>query len=237
VPVRRFRYLPTRQPVVLDWWADLSLNSSNGAPARDCFTTIANWRQSGKDFEWNGKRYTWSKHHEFLKIVDLPRRTTQPMELALALRSGTKGTAHDWRGLSEEDACAIDLLRSRGWRVVNPLSFSAELSSYREYILRSRGEFTVAKDHNVRLRSGWSSDRSACYLAAGRPVVTQDTGFGKFLPVGEGLLSFNTCGDAVAALENINADYLRHYAAARAVAEEYFSAEKVLKKMLADAGF
>ena len=100
----------------------------------------------------------------------------------------------------------------------------------------SRGEFTVAKDQNVRLRSGWFSERSACYLAAGRPVITQDTGFGTVLPTGEGLFAFNTMEDIVAAVAAINADYDRHSRAARCIAEEYFRAETVLTKVLDDLG-
>jgi hypothetical protein len=102
--------------------------------------------------------------------------------------------------------------------------------------LRSRGEFTVAKDQNVRLRSGWFSDRSACYLAAGRPVITQDTGFGKFLPTGEGLFAFTTMEEILAALDRINSDEARHGWAARAIAETYFKAETVLAKLVADLG-
>ncbi|HWP76273.1 MAG TPA: hypothetical protein VNU03_17255, partial [Methylomirabilota bacterium] len=107
---------------------------------------------------------------------------------------------------------------------------------YRDYILASRGEFTVAKDQNVRLRSGWFSDRSACYLAAGRPVVTQDTAFGKFVPTGEGLFAFTSLDDILAALEAINSDYARHARAAREIAEAYFKAETVLARLVADAG-
>ena len=110
------------------------------------------------------------------------------------------------------------------------------VSPYRDYIVASRGEFTVAKDQNVRLRSGWFSDRSACYLAAGRPVVTQDTGFGKFLPTGDGLFAFSTLEDAVAAFGAIDSDYARHRGAARAIAEEYFRAETVLAKLVQDVG-
>jgi glycosyltransferase involved in cell wall biosynthesis len=107
---------------------------------------------------------------------------------------------------------------------------------YRDYIVGSRGEFTVAKDQNVRLRSGWFSDRSACYLAAGRPVITQDTGFGACLPTGEGLFAFSVAEEVLAALETINADYDRHHRAARAIAAEYFNAETVLSRLLEDAG-
>lgn len=229
VPIERFHYLPTRQPVVLDWWQNAAEARSNGTPAS--FTTVANWHQSSKDLEWNGVRYTWSKHHEFLKFIDLPKRTAQPFELALALKSGSAAD-RSWIGLNEEDEAALRLLTSRNWRVINAISLSMNICSYHDYLCASRGEFTVAKDQNVRLRSGWSSDRSACYLAAGRPVITQDTGFGKFLPTGAGLFSFRTMDDVLAALETINADYPKHSRAARGVAEEFFKAETVLGKLV-----
>ena len=107
---------------------------------------------------------------------------------------------------------------------------------YREYILRSTGEFTAAKEQYVAPRSGWFSDRSACYLAAGRPVVTQDTGFGKFVPTGEGLFAFSTLDEAASAIESIASDYERHSAAAVEVAREYFDAERLLGRMLEEAG-
>jgi hypothetical protein len=116
------------------------------------------------------------------------------------------------------------------------MGFSKQTQSYRDYIVGSRGEFTVAKDQNVRLCSGWFSDRSACYLAAGRPVVTQDTRFGKFLPTGEGLFAFKAMEEILAAFESINSNYERHSRAARALGEEYFRAETVLAKLLEDAG-
>jgi hypothetical protein len=232
VPVERVRYLATRQPVVLDWWAD----SSSATAASDRFTTIANWRQSGKDLEWNNERYTWSKHHEFLKFIDLPRRTNQLIELALAFASVGAADSDGAERMSEADAETVNLLQSHGWKVVHAMRLSKEPLPYREYIQRSRGEFTVAKDQNVRLRSGWFSDRSACYLAAGRPVITQDTAFGKFLPTGRGLFSFRTVDEIVAALEAITADYARHSRAAREIAEEYFKAETVLARLLGDCG-
>lgn len=201
-----------------------------------CLTTIANWRQSGKDLEWKGETYTWSKHHQFLKFVDLPGRTTQPLELALALHGNWETEEKAWLPHDKDDTEAIRLLTSHGWRIVNGLSLSANLLSYRDYITGSRGEFTVAKDQNVRLRSGWFSDRSACYLAGGRPVITQDTGFGKVFPTGEGLFAFNTMEDILAALEAINSDYERHSQAARKLAAEHFGADRVLRKLLQDAG-
>jgi hypothetical protein len=228
VPIERFHYLPTREPIVLDWWLSAEARS-NGMPAS--FTTVANWRQSNKDLEWNDERYTWSKHYEFLKFINLPERTSQPFELALALHSGSAAD-RSWTGLDDEDKAALHLLASHKWRVINAIPLSMNIFSYRDYLCASRGEFTVAKDQNVRLRSGWSSDRSACYLAAGRPVITQDTGFGKFLPTGAGLFSFRTMDDALAAMETINADYPKHSRAARAVAEEFFKAETVLGKLV-----
>jgi hypothetical protein len=210
VPIHRFTYHPTRQPVVLDWW-----QPANGGE-HSSFTTVANWRQRGKDIEWNGERYLWSKDAEFLKVLELPSRTTQPFELALA----------------SNDQESLDLLASYGWSVVDATPLSADLLSYRDYLCRSLGEFTVAKDQNVRLRSGWFSDRSACYLAAGRPVITQDTGFGNILPVGRGLFAFKTLDDAVAACDEIAADYRLHCSAAREIASEHFSSDRVLGDLL-----
>jgi hypothetical protein len=128
-------------------------------------------------------------------------------------------------------------LESNGWRLVSPLKMSLDaFGAYPEYFRRSRAQFTVAKDQNIRLRSGWFSERDVCYLASGKPVVTQDTGFTSTLPTGAGLFAFNTMDEAVAAVEAINADYPRHCAAARAIAENYFSAPKIGAKLLKDIG-
>src|SRR5207247_4468131 len=134
--------------------------------------------------------YCWSKDLEFLSLIDLPRHVKVPLELALAC----------------EDPEVIRLLTSCGWRIADAIALSKDLSPYRDYVLASRGEFTVAKDQNVRLRSGWFSERSACYLAGGRPVVTQDTGFGTVLPTGEGLFAFNSVEDIVGAFEAMTSD-------------------------------
>ena len=225
VPIERFDYRATRQPVVLDWWPPRACIPADGhrpPPPSDRFTTISSWRQSGKDAESNGETYIWSKHVEFLKFIGLPRQTLQPLELALAFKDG--------------DAEAIKLLTSYGWRIVDALALSKEIWPYREYILGSAGEFTVAKDQYVRLRSGWFSDRSACYLAAGKPVITQDTGFGNILPTGRGLFPFRTAEQILDALEQINADYEGHARAAREIAREYFAADGVLGSLLERAG-
>jgi hypothetical protein len=221
----------TRQPVLLDLW-------TCGSPIRSEFTTVCNWKQEGHDIQFQGDTYYWSKHHEFLKFIDLPRRTSQPLELAMGLGDVTDtrpgaGEAIPAAGMTAEERRLLD---ANGWRLANAHAFTLDPWSYREYVLSSRGEFAVAKDQNVRLRSGWFSERSACYLAAGRPVVTQDTGFGAMLPTGEGLFAFTTTEEAREALHAINSDYARHSRAARRIAEEYFRAETVLARLLRDLG-
>jgi hypothetical protein len=213
-PLPRLRS-KTRQPVLLDLW-------QSGLPSREEFTTVCNWRQAGHDIEYQGQVYYWSKHHEFLKFIGLPQYISQPIELAMPLH-----------GLTSDER---SLLESSGWRLTHAHAFTTDPWAYREYVRASRGEFTVAKDQNVRLRSGWFSERSACYLAAGRPVITQDTGFGIVLPTGEGLFAFNTMEDIITAFEAIHSDYDRHSRAARRIAEEYFRAETVLAKVIKDLG-
>lgn len=210
----RFEFVPTRQPVVMDLWPDRSPQ-----PA-DLFTTIGNWRQDWREVTFKGERYTWSKHHEFLRYLDLPERTGREFELALS-------------SSEPEDR---EMLEARGWRVRDALGISRGIDEYRDYVGASRGEFTVAKDQNVRLRTGWFSDRSATYLASGRPVVTQDTGFGSALPTGAGLFPFASPEEAAEAVAAIDADYSRHAAAARELAQEYFSHEVVLAAMLDSLG-
>jgi hypothetical protein len=214
VPVSGFTYLPTRQPVVLDWWRAPRVNG------RSPFTTVASWRQTDKDIEWQGETYYWSKDREFEKLISLPSQLPRPVELALACR----------------DQAVLERLRGFGWLVRDALALTKGIEPYRDYILASRGEFTVAKDQNVRLRSGWFSDRSACYLAAGKPVVTQDTGFGSHLPTGEGLFAFRTADDVLAAVEEIERDYDRHAEAALEIARQHFAAEAVLRRLLDEAG-
>jgi hypothetical protein len=180
---------------------------------------VANWKHTGKDIVWQGETYYWSKHLEFQHFINLPSRSALPLELAIG-------------GVS--DAERVDMHR-HGWRVVPSVSL-AEPSAYREYICASRGEFTVAKDQNIRLRSGWFSDRSACYLAAGRPVITQDTGFGNVIPTGAGLFAFRTEDEALAAIATVAHDYERQSHAARCIAQEYFAAECVLGDVLRRIG-
>jgi hypothetical protein len=211
---KQFHFRPTRQPVVTDFWSDV--DSTPGV----ALTTIGNWAQPCRSVQFKGRTYQWSKHYEFLKFIDLPRKTQQPLELALSSYS-----ADDQR-----------MLEGKGWSVRHALDLSTDPDSYRAYVAGSRGEFTVAKDQNIRLRSGWFSDRSATYLAAGRPVITQDTGFGNILPTGEGLFAFSRMKDVTRVIEAINGDYEKHRRAARAIARDYFSHEVVLGPLLREVG-
>jgi hypothetical protein len=216
VPVERFGYRPTRPPVVLEWWSDGNAGTPERPSDRRAFTTVANWRQTSKDIDWGGRKLTWSKDVQFMRFLDLPRQVQTPIELALAL----------------EDAATERVLREAGWHVRPAGALSKDIDAYRDFILGSAGEFSVAKEQNVVLRSGWFSDRTATYLAAGRPAIVQDTGFGRVLPTGEGLFAFASVDDAVAAFEAVQRDYARHCSAARAIAQEYLRAETVLGEML-----
>lgn len=224
VPIERFGWLPTRQPVLLDMWDGKKntisrSNSLEPSSTREAYTTITTWQNKGRDVTYRGETYYWSKDREFRKFIDLPRRTSVPIELAMG-----------------PDKEARDVLRNHGWRQADSFAVSKDVNAYRDYIQASRGEFTVAKDQNIRLRSGWFSDRSACYLAAGRPVITQETGFSNILPTGRGLFGFTSMDDILAAIEAIESNYPAHCEAARDIAREYFAAEKVLAHLLEQAG-
>jgi hypothetical protein len=216
VPLPSLAYAPTRQPVVTDWWS----RSGSEARARGTYTTVMNWHQEGSEITWQGELYGWSKDAQLLRFIELPRLTQASFELALS-------------SYTPDDQA---LLERHGWRVVEARGVSYDIDRYRHYISTSMGEFTVAKDQNVRLRSGWFSDRSACYLAAGRPVITQDTGFGSVIPTGRGLFAFNTMPEILEAVSAIASDYDGHSRAAREIAREHFAAERVVGSMLQRAG-
>ncbi len=213
VPVARFRWRPTRQPVLLEQW------QAPMPPVPGAYNTIATWKNKGKDVTWQGETYFWSKDREFLKFVDLPGRC--PARFELATRMDPANELH---------------FRAHGWDLRDPVDLSRDLTGYRRYIQEARGEFSVAKDQNIRLRSGWFSDRTACYLAAGRPAIVQETGFSNVLPTGRGLFAFQTMEDAVHAVESIESDYEGHCRVARAIAGEYFAAERVVASLMARAG-
>jgi hypothetical protein len=212
VPAERFTWVPTRPPVVPALW--------HADAAGRAFSSIATWENKGKNVAFRGETYYWSKHMNFLAMIDVPRASGEPFELAM----------------DPGDDAVRARLESHGWSLLDPRPISADVDAYRRYVESSRGEFTVAKDIYVRPRSGWFSDRSVCFLAAGRPVVTQETGFSEMVPAGEGLLAFSNVDEAVAAVHAVAADWPRHSRAARAVAEEYFAAEKVIGAMLDAAG-
>jgi hypothetical protein len=198
----------------MDLWKNTNHRTSDAA-----FNTIATWQNTGKDIVYNGEKYYWSKDREFKKFLDLPKRRPSPFELAVGVDAKTK-----------------KLLTGNGWRLTDPLKLSSDMETYHDFILKSRGEFTVAKDQNIRLRSGWFSDRSACYLAAGRPVINQDTAFGSYLPTGKGLFAFQTMDDILAAVDEIESDYEGNCRAAREIAAEHFAAEKVIGSLMKRAG-
>jgi len=219
VPTHDFHWLPTRQPVVTDLWCS---GVEASAPDPDAmFTTICNWSTSGKkDIVWNDSNYLWSKSLEFLKFIEAPKRSGEPFEMATDIKK-------------EEE---LALFAKNDWRLVLPHDLSVDWNGYRDYIRNSKGEFTCAKDQYVRLNAGWFSDRTACYLAAGRPVITQETGFAAHYGGKEGLLAFSTMEEIVDATAAIRADYKKHSRAALAIAREVFEAEKVLASLLDQAG-
>jgi hypothetical protein len=207
------KYRTTRQPVDLDLWPMAFV------PDAPAFTTISSWRQPG-EVQHGGTRYYYSKHVEWERFLELPRRTGQVFEAALKV-----------------DGADRDRLLEHGWRLVPPLPMSLDVfGAYPAYIRGSRGAWSVAKHQYVAARSGWFSDREACYLASGKPVVAQDTGFSRHLPTGAGLIGFTTMDEALAAIESVNADYRRHCEAARAIAQECFEASAVGARLLADIG-
>lgn len=214
IPLSGINWRATRPPVDVDAWPD-----AVGVP--DCFTTIASWDNRGKDIEYHGSTYLWSKHVNFLKFLDLPRRRPDRC-FRMAIRPPTEEVRREVEG--------------GGWRLTDPRPVSADTDTYRDFIAGSRGEFTVAKDIYVRTNSGWFSDRAVCYLAAGRPVVTMRTGFNRLCPVGDGLFDFATHDEALAAVDAIAGDYKRHSRAARDVAREYFSGERVVGSLLSEVG-
>jgi hypothetical protein len=233
VPATGYQWRATRQPIVLSEWRTFG-------PRRDCFTTVMNWT-SYKPLTYSGKTYG-QKDVEFKRFLELPSKVA-PLTLEVALNR----TEHlEWQangrslpaGFAEFESnhwTPRDLITRAGWHVADAIQVCGDLDSYRHYIESSKAEWSVAKNVYVQGQPGWFSERSACYLAAGRPVVAQDTGFAGILPVGEGILPFKTLQEAADAILEVQANYLMHAEAALAIAEKYFSSDVVLTHLINEA--
>jgi hypothetical protein len=214
VPTGGINWHHTLPPVVLSHW------TPGAEITRPAMTTVANWRSYGST-ECDGVAYG-QRAHSFRSFFDLPRATSVALAPALAIDS--------------RECADLTALARGGWSLVDPAVVAGTPTSYRDFVRTSRGELSIAKSGYVASRCGWFSDRSACYLASGRPVVAQDTGFGRRLPTGDGLLTFTTPAEAVVALERVDADYDRHAAAARRIATDELDSAVVLGELLNHAG-
>ncbi|MEJ7783744.1 MAG: hypothetical protein WKF96_03000 [Solirubrobacteraceae bacterium] len=201
-----FTWHPTVQPVVIDYWP--LVPPPDDAP----FTTILSWTIDS--FPGMGK----GKGDELLRMIDLPARTGESILLAVAGRPPS------------------DVLLEHGWELTDAVQATRDPATYRRFVQSSKAELGFAKAMYVETHSGWFSDRTQCYLASGRPALVRETGFSDFLPVGEGLLSFDSVDGILAGVEEINGNYAHHAERARAFAVEHFEAERVLGSLLATAG-
>jgi hypothetical protein len=235
VPRTGYNWRSTRQPIVLSEW-----HPSN--PPRNALTTVMSWT-SYKPLAYAQKTYG-QKDVEFYRFLDLPMKV-RPITLEIALtniehlnwRTQIKNMPPAVVGLMQQQKewSSRELLVHTGWNVVDAKISCGDLDSYRNYIQCSKAEWSVAKNGYVQGQPGWFSERSACYLASGRPVVVQDTGFPAVLPVGEGIFAFKTIEEASAAIEKVEANYASEAKAARTIAEEYFDSEKVLTRLIEEA--
>jgi hypothetical protein len=214
IPTGRRRWHKLLPAVDLEFW-----RTANDARSSQKLTTVASWRGYAP-LEYQGEWYH-QKAVEFKRFLSLPSYITRPVEVALSIYP------HD-----KED---LDLLERHGWSVVDPRVHVRDPWAYRSYIAHSGAELGIAKNAYVKAQSGWFSDRSAAYLASGKPVLVQDTGLADHLPLGTGLIPFHTLNELVEAVHDLEARYSDHCFAARKIAEDYFSAEKVLTTMLAEA--
>jgi hypothetical protein len=210
IPTGGLAWRATRQPIVLERWP---VRAAPDGP----FTTVMSWKIEPTPPSIGGRVYG-GKDVEFERFLDLPARTAETLEVALS------------------GAAPRERIAAAGWRLRDAREVSGTMAAYRDYILGSRGELSIAKNAYVALRSGWFSTRTAAYLACGKPAVVQDTGFPAHVPTGPGLHAFATAEEAVAALAAIRADYPRACRHARDLAEATFRAEDVCRRLLGDAG-
>jgi len=213
IPPTAYDWRPTRQPIVLSEWR-------HAAPRRDVLTTVMNWT-SYKPIEYQGRTYG-QKDVEFRRFLDLPRLVGSAV-LEIAVAPGKTRPP------------PRSLLAEKGWHVVDPQQVCPDLDGYRRYIQGSMAEWSVAKNGYVQGRPGWFSCRSACYLAAGRPVIVQDTGLAGLFPVGEGILTFDGPQEAARAIRDVQQRYGVHAEAAAAIAEDHFDSDKVLTALIETA--
>ena len=209
IPSDGFPWLPTRQPIVMEAWP------VTAGPDDGVFTTVMLW-DSYKPVQYKGTLYGM-KSESFTPFMDLPAHTEAWLELCVGSPSAPR-----------------NLLRQKGWLLSDPMKITRDPWSYQRYIQSSKGEFTIAKQGYVVSRCGWFSERSAAYLASGRPVVTQETGFSEWLESGLGILAFNNLEEAADCLADVSSHYKHHSRAARDVAEKYFDSRIVLQKLLDD---
>jgi len=210
IPTGARDWITTPQPVALEAWP---VSPTDGG----AFTGVASWRGAYAPIDFEGVGYGL-RVHEFRRLADLPRRTSLPFELALDIHP--------------DETNDLELLANGGWKLVDPRVAAGDPWTYRSYVQGSRAEFAVAKGMYVQSRSGWFSERSMCYLASGKPVVAQDTGFTELLDTGEGLLAFRDLDGAVDCVEEVWRSPRRHARAARALAERHFAASQVLPRLL-----
>ncbi len=211
IPTGDIRWRHTRPPVLLDYWP----MTETATPDR--FTTVATWRGPYGPVEYNGVTYGL-KAHEFRKVITLPRLAPQLFEIALDIHPS-----------DDRDRAA---LHAHGWRIVEPRVVASDPLGFRSYVQGSGAEFSVAQGVYVATQSGWVSDRSVHYLASGKPVLLQDTGYEHVYPVGEGLVPFRTLHDAVAGAARIAGDYRAQSRAARRLAETYFDSDRVIGRLM-----
>ena len=224
LPATGHEWLPTRQPVLMDAWR------ASETP-RNTYTTVMNW--ASYDCEEFGALRFGQKDIEFAKFLELPSRVPN-VQLEITVRGIRDGRLPGHRESRGPDDLRR-LLTSKGWSVVDPDQVCADVDQYRDYIRNSFAEWSIAKNGYVDGRCGWFSCRSACYLAAGRPVVVQDTGFSRVLPTGMGLLTFSTLEESAQGISSVHGDYDRHCRAAREIASEYFDFRKVLTDLVEQA--